>query len=198
MIVDTIAPEPVLTQSHGTREGLPAVSCGGISWHCFHTAPNLERHADAALKKLGFETYLPLEGRPVRGKPTLILPIFPRYLFARFDARSASWGRDAILSASDRDLGRFILNPASRLPAVVPEGVVGLLRSKCAANGVIYPAPPRQMHRKDRGRIVAGPWREFIGICSRTNKERVWLLLNLFGRETEVEFKRDAVDIVES
>ena len=199
MTIDNRSRSALSANPHGSgaaSEKAP-MPCGGIRWHCFHAAPNLEIHADIALRRLGFEVYLPLQCKRISRDEQRIVPIFPRYLFARFDARAVSWGRDALQRVSDRELGRFILSPSTRLPAAIPDGVVNALLAQCEANRVIYPPAPREMRRKDAGRVTEGPCRDFVGICSRTSRDRVWLLLNMLGRETEIEFRRDAVEIVE-
>jgi transcription antitermination factor NusG len=45
-------------------------------------------------------------------------------------------------------------------------------------------------------RVEEGPFSQFSGIVQRTTRERVWILLNLFGRSSEVPFTRDQVELV--
>jgi transcription antitermination factor NusG len=68
--------------------------------------------------------------------------------------------------------------------------------SQCAPNGVIYPPEAREVTRKDVVRVDAGPFVGFTGICQRTTRERVWILLNLFGRPSEVPFTREQVELI--
>ena len=88
------------------------------------------------------------------------------------------------------------MSPTTRMPENIPDAVVGHLRRQCAKDGVIYPAEPRQMHRGDRGSVLGGPLASFAGICTRTSRDRVWLLLAVMGGQTEVGFRRDAVELV--
>lgn len=168
----------------------------GIRWHVFHARASCERQADLALRRLGMETYLPLQLERWHGADRHITAVFPGYTFARFDVNAVEWGRDAVSQQGCGDVGRFLMSPTTRMPASIPDAAVDALRGQCAGDGVIYPAEPRQMRRGDRGSVLGGPLASFAGICTRTSRDRVWLLLSVMGGQTEVGFRRDAVELV--
>lgn len=177
---------------------LEPAPCRGIRWHVFHTRPNYERMADLALRRMGMETYLPLQIERWHGQDRHIVVVFPRYTFARFDVNAVEWGREAILRQGCGEVGRFLLSSTTRMPAPLDARGVSLiegLRSEADKDGVIHPPEPRQMRRGDTGRVLAGPLAEFSGVCSRTSRDRVWLLLEILGRKSEVGFSRDAVEM---
>src|SRR5439155_9175021 len=60
----------------------------GENWYCLYTKPNMEQQVAAGLSARGLETYLPM--LQMRRKPggrsmRLSQPLFPCYLFSRFD-----------------------------------------------------------------------------------------------------------------
>jgi transcriptional antiterminator RfaH len=64
-------------------------------WHLIATEPRRERYAAAELEQSDFATHLPLVLEPVRqGRRTIDerRPLFPGYVFARFDPAEGQWG----------------------------------------------------------------------------------------------------------
>ena len=60
-----------------------------MNWYCVHTKPSKEEHAALYLRDvLGLEEYLPRLKRKKtirRVRRVVVSPLFPRYLFCRFD-----------------------------------------------------------------------------------------------------------------
>ena len=59
-----------------------------MHWYVIRTKPHQERQAEFHLRQLSVETFLPLlrhNKRIRRQEKTVVEPLFPRYLFARFD-----------------------------------------------------------------------------------------------------------------
>lgn len=175
-------------------DGNSLQSCASVRWCCVYTKPQGERAADLALRDQGFETYLPLylKVRPDRSR--VIQPLFPRYTFVRLDVDRDPW-RAVVRSRAHSEVGQLILNPATRRPVSVPDAAIEKLLGQCDANRVIYPGSEREMRRGDRGTVLHGPLAQFSGICSRTSRDRVWLLLSIMGRQSEASFERGAVEI---
>jgi transcription antitermination factor NusG len=118
---------------------------------------------------------------------TKINPIFPRYLFVQ----AYRW--NVVRDAGRQELGRVITSPTTGKPLSLPPGALDVLLAQCAPNGVIYPAEPRAVRRQDHVRVLAGPLADFHGICERTTRDRVWVLLTVLGRPSSVEFRRENV-----
>jgi len=161
----------------------------GVAWHCVYSKPQAEILAEVQLRQQGFVAWVPLESRR-NGRQSKLAPLFPRYLFAQFDVAEDHWAP----VVNTRGVSDLLRSPSGR-PLDVPQRVMDRLMEQCAPNGVIYPAEAREMRRDDVGRVIDGPFAEFSGICTRTARDRVWLLLAVFGSR-EVEFRRDAVELV--
>lgn len=168
--------------------------CASVStWHCVYTKASKELACDSALKRQGYESYLPLYEVVWRDRTKIIRPLFPRYTFVRFSA-DAAW-RSVIRDSVGQEVGTLMLSLTSRRPLVVPDAVIQSLQSQAEADGVIYPTRPRELQAGDMGRVISGPLAEFSGICARAARDRVWLLLTMFGREQTVPFRREDVEI---
>lgn len=157
-------------------------------WHCVYTRPKGELAANESLRRSGFDTFLPRYEMVWRDRTRIVRPMFPRYTLVRFDVVHDVWSR-FIDDEHGRQVGAVMISASFR-PLTVPDAIVDALLAQTAADGVIYPPQPRQMRRGDLGRVAGGPLAEFQGICARTSKERVWLLLDILGRKSEVGFAR--------
>ena len=183
---------PAILRQGSATHGWDAESCGRMEdrpWFCVWTKPNQERLANHELRAFGFPTYLPLHV-PERSRSGLIELLFPRYLFAQPND-DGQW----VKMLFQRGVANVLRNPMGR-PKVVPTDIVDQFLSQCAPNGIIYPPEPEMLHVKQPGRVTMGPFAEFTGICSRAAKDRVWLLLSVMGRQTEIGFARNAVEVV--
>ena len=164
----------------------PYAPCGSRSgsWYCVVTKAQSEIQADCELRQQGFATYLPLEA-----KPGGIVPIFPRYMFAQQTERSPSWG--AIRST--RGVTDIITRSGSSDPAVVPIDALSELWAMCEPNGVIYRfVTSAPIKPGDRVTITAGWASGWSGICQKSARERVDILMATLGGRT-ISVRRDHV-----
>ena len=115
------------------------------------------------------EVFLPLLRTRARSKVTLS-PLFPCYLFARFDL-----SRDYFTVKYTS--GVYGLISAGREPLAVPASIVEDLRGRCADGAVELPR--RSFGRGERVKVVGGPFRGFEAIFERylSSTERVAILL---------------------
>lgn len=167
---------------------LPFVPSGchwepGYRWLCVHTIPGGEILALQSLRKLGLCTWLP-EHLSAGGR---ICPLFPRYLLVQADLGADVW------RAIYRTPGvKTILGTHHERPASLPAHALASLWRQCAANGVIYPAEPPAKTRPivilpgTVLELAAGPFVARTGVCEWSERERVAILLTVFGREVRV------------
>jgi transcriptional antiterminator RfaH len=102
------------------------------AWYAVNTKTHCEASAYGGLDRLGIEVFLPLlkEQKAVRGKhyPTTS-PLFPRYLFAKFDVSSQ-------LRAVTYARGVKSIVTFGGGPSIVDESIIHAIRSQ-ATEGVI-------------------------------------------------------------
>ena len=186
--------DPCQRPNHTGPVGIIPPPCASISsaWVCYYTKPQKERAADVALRESGLETYFPLECYTRADRSKVIRPLFPRYTFARIPG-GFPW-RQTVRDHARQEVAQMMRSP-SGLPLTVPDAVIGALLAQCMPNRVMYPPDPREMRRGDVGMVLQGPLAQFHGLCSRTTRDRVWLLLDILGRKSEVSFTRPQVEI---
>ncbi len=166
------------------------VPCGSnpdAPWLCIYTKPQAEIVALQHLRHQSFPAYLPLHLATLANRQTRVDPLFPRYLFAQ--PHNGSWS--AIRST--RGIASVLTAPDGSAREVPPSAIDRLL-AQCAPNGIIYPVEPMKITPGDTLRAIAGPFAELAGICTRTARDRVWLLLEIMGRSMEVAFAKDSLE----
>jgi transcriptional antiterminator RfaH len=161
-------------------------------WHLIATEPRRERYAAAELEESDFATHLPLVLEPVRhGRRTIDerRPLFPGYVFARFDPCDGRW---AVIYRTKGCIQPVRI--AGALAALTPDQFNALCRLEDADGLIRHPRPVTAgLTPGETVRVVGGPWSGFLGqVLSLKGAERVRLLLGAL----EVEMATRMVDRV--
>ena len=105
--------------------------------------------------------------------------LFPYYVFLRVNAEQS-------LATVSSTRGVLKLVSFGVQPLQVPETLVESLQYYCRQHA--QPPAEHKLAAGDRVKIIEGPFSELEATVHRANaKDRVVLLLNLLGRETQVE-----------
>lgn len=160
-------------------------------WYAVHCQPRMELWARANLWQRGLEVFLPQyrkRRRHARRSDWVKRPLFPGYLFVRADL--AAGARRRVDSAPGvRTMVRF----GEHTPAI-PDAVIAEIRGREEEDGLIRLDRPSEFRSGERLRIAAGAFAEQIGLfqCAGDD-ERVFLLLDLLGRQVRVRVSGDQV-----
>ena len=162
-----------------------------MHWYVIRTKPDQERQAEFHLRQLSVETFLPLlrqNKRIRRQEKTVIKPLFPRYLFARFDIdeqyRAVNYARGVLM------IVKFGLRPAE-----VSESLIQALRERLEGENAI---PQAEYFKKGqivqiKGGPLAGLEAVFIG--EMTEQHRVYLLLRTLGVHAKLTMDIDLISL---
>lgn len=176
-----------------------------LRWYCVRTDHKAENRADIEIRRAGFEVFKPSVWRPAEAmrrdrngvtrpaKPDRVVPMFPRYLFTRFNVADPSWGQIAHLPGVDRLMGAA---GGAGSPGVVSDEAIALLWTLLEPNGCAYPANHVHMNPFEPGtalRILSGGMEGQEGICEWSDGRRVRLLLHILGRPVPVTLSQRAV-----
>jgi transcription antitermination factor NusG len=180
------------------------------------TCHGSEITADIEIRLLSFTVFSPSVWKPAtparRGrngavraaKPDRIVPLFPRYLFARFNRGQDDWKQIRHLPGVER----IIFSTSPEFPAAMPDQAIETIRALCAANDCIYPDNVKLRDRKTpvirpeplpagmNARLLHGPLADLTGICEWSDGRRVRLLLSLLGRAVTVTVPQAEVEAV--
>jgi transcriptional antiterminator RfaH len=147
-------------------------------WSVARTESLRERKAQRWLAQAGFTTYLPV----ISGK-TRLNPLFPSYLFVQISA--SGWSR------VESTIGVLELLRAGDRPAVIADCVTGEIQAREQDGIVRLPERPR-WQVGDRIVVGSGTFLGQIGLFDGMGpRQRVFVLLNLFGRQTRAELALD-------
>lgn len=159
-----------------------------MNWYCLHTKPQKEALTALHLNEtLGLETYLPrLKRQRVirRVRRTMTSPLFPRYLFCRFDAayqyRAVRYSPDIV------DVVRF-----GEQPTVVDPSIIDDLRA-WAGEGIDVITLEPQLQTGERVMICEGPMRglEAVILQARSDRDRVAVLLGVLEFSAQISISR--------
>jgi len=148
----------------------------GLRWYVVQTKPREEERADYNLQAWKIETFAPrIKTRRVNefnNRPTYTTkPLFPGYIFARFDAS---------ISLHDINATRGIQHVVHFGDTVVPvdDQVIDTIRLRTAPDGFV--AVEEEIPTGKEFTICDGPLSGIAGVLERPmkEKERVMLLLN--------------------
>lgn len=164
------------------------------SWYVVYTQPRSEDRAAWHLQNQGFNCFLPrfLKTRShARKKDTVLEPLFPRYLFVKFDADISRWrsinGSRGVVS---------LLTDGVR-PLPVPDSFVERLRTECDETGITSLDRIGVFAKGSCVRVTSGPFVGQVGeVADVLDKgiDRVRVLLRLLGVETCMQVPAHALE----
>jgi transcriptional antiterminator RfaH len=160
-----------------------------MNWFAVHTKPHQEHLAELNLHGLGVETFLPQikQSKVIRRRrETIIGPLFPGYLFARFHLEAHY--RAVTYARGVRKVVAF-----GSTPAEVDEGIIEAIKSRLHDGYVTVPVPtftPGQLVR-----IQQGPLQGMEAIFERemSDNQRAALLLRTLAFPARVIVDIDQV-----
>jgi len=143
------------------------------SWYAVYTKAKKEDGVAQLLSNAGMEVFSPrLKFKKLyRGKRIEIIePLFPCYIFARFD-----YPHDYRLVRYTRGVRRVV---GTREPLPVDDWIISMIKARLV-DGVAELKPP-EFKRGDRVEITDGPFQGLMGIFEREipGKQRALLLLD--------------------
>ena len=162
-------------------------------WYVVHTHSLGESKAIFHLMRQGFETYLPQykkTRRHARKVDVVARPLFPRYLFVALDmSKDRWWSVESTVGVS-----HLVCNGEE--PTSLPDRVVDALRAREDTDGYCAMSFLDAFKKGQKVEVSDGPLSQFIGIFDTiSDTERVYILLNLMGREVRVRVPAQAVKI---
>ena len=160
-------------------------------WYVVHSQPHGEERARLNLERQGFDVYLPKylkHRRHARRVERVRRPLFPRYLFVRFDPERAQW------RSINGTFGVAYLVSHGDEPIPVPDKIVDAMQARHDDDGLVVLYTPASFRLGQKLEIVDGPFAWHTGLFQRLNdNERVVLLLDLLGRQVSVTVSPGAV-----
>ena len=179
----------------------PCDSRGGFPWYVVQTAPFQEEKVMERLEERGFGIFLPkiVEervkrrfrwGRFYEERRRKQVVCFPGYVFVAFDIAQPEWrsihkvkGVEGIISAG------------AERPIPVPPAAMRVLIELGYDRPMVKDPVPELIKHGALVRVTEGPFASFQGICLWSRKDRVRLLMSVFGRQSEIEISPKSVSV---
>lgn len=146
-----------------------------IRWYAIHTHPKQEARAESNLLAWNVETFVPRylwrRLNQFRSEPTFhIRPLFPRYIFARFDA-------DELSHKVHYTRGVHSIVSAGGWPVPLDDALIDLMKARRGEDGLIR--LDDEVRAGDEVLIEGGNFDGFVGVFERRMKDsaRVMILL---------------------
>lgn len=161
-------------------------------WLLTQVKPNSASIAKRNLERQGFKCSLPLDRRTrrPRGQPTPVkTPFFPGYLFVSIASDDAPWR--AIRSTYG--VGKLVSFGLE--PAIVPEELIGELKSRCNDEGCVR--EHIDFLERDKVEISHESLASFFGIVEKlAATERAWVLIDMMGQSIRSSIPRSDLRVV--
>ncbi len=153
------------------------------AWSLAQLKPNGLAIALRNLERQGFEVFVPRHSvtRRVGGRfRDRLEPLFPGYVFVEVGRATSPWRK----INSTLGVARLVQFGGGGPAIVAPELIEGL-KTRCTDEGIL--APCSDLSPGDLARITRGPFADFVARVETIDKDqRVWMLLDLMGRQTRV------------
>jgi len=157
------------------------------SWYALHVRPRFESTVEIQLEGKGYEVFLPTYVSKRRWSDrvkTLVQPLFPGYVFCRFDVGA----RLPILTTP----GVNSIIGVGKIPVPVDPEEITAIRSVIDSGIASYPCD--YLKDGESVRVESGPLEGLVGIVQPSkNSDRLIVSLTLLMRSVSVEIDRSWV-----
>ena len=162
-----------------------------MRWYVVQTQARREGQALYHLRAQGFEVYLPQymkrrsHARRIDWRP---FPLFPRYLFVRFDPDRQQW------RSIQSTIGVSKLISFWETPIPVPDRVIEGITAREDNEGLVNLGLNCKLRRGDKVQVIDGALSELDGVFDcMDDKKRAFIFLEMLGQKVKVRLPLDAI-----
>ena len=152
-------------------------------WFILQFKPNSHHQAAKNLNRQGFKTFLPLNNTTSRKLSRFInttKPLFPGYMFIRFDIAESEWHKINNTYGVSR-----LITFNSKLKSI-PIIFIDNLMMRYDLLGKLLPI--EKLRKGDQVKVLEGPFADFIAtVETYETEQRIWILMDLMGRNTRIQ-----------
>ena len=158
-------------------------------WFILQFKSNSHHLAAKNLNRQGFETFLPLHDTTSRRLSRFVStskPLFPGYMFIRFDIAESDWHK------INNTYGVSRLITFNSILKSIPNIFVDHLMKRYDLLGKLIPI--QELKKGDQVKVLKGPFANFIATVEKyEDDQRIWVLMDLMGRKTKIQTSSDAL-----
>tara|TARA_B100000787_G_scaffold144369_1_gene114195 strand:- start:243 stop:743 length:501 start_codon:yes stop_codon:yes gene_type:complete len=162
-------------------------------WFILQFKSNSHHQATKNLNRQGFETFLPLHDTTSRKSSRFIntsKPLFPGYMFIRFDKAESEWHK------INNTYGVSRLITFNSILKSIPTIFVYSLMKRYALSGKLLSI--QKLKKGDQVTVLTGPFANFIATVEKYEADqRIWILMDLMGRKTKIQTPSGALELLD-
>jgi len=160
-------------------------------WFILQFKSNSHHQAAKNLNQQGFQTFLPLHVITSRKLSRFIntsKPLFPGYMFVRFDRTDPKWHK------INNTYGVSRLITVNSILKSIPTSFIDSLMKRYDSSGKLLPMT--KFKKGDRVKVLGGPFADFFATVEKYEADqRIWILMDLMGRKTNIQTTSDALKV---
>ena len=160
-------------------------------WFILQFKPNSHHQAAKNLIQQGFEIFLPLNSITTRKLSRFVNtsnPLFPGYMFIRFDREESDWHK------INNTYGVSRLITFNSTLKSIPTGFIDNLMMRYDLKGKLLPI--KKLKKGDQVKVLTGPFADFIATVEEYETDhRIWILMDLMGRKTKIQTPSKALKV---
>ena len=160
-------------------------------WFILQFKANSHHQAVKNLNRQGFETFLPLHNSTSRKASRFIntsKPLFPGYMFIRFDKAEPEWNK------INNTYGVSRLVTFNSTLRSIPTTFIENLMKRYDLSGKLLPV--KNLKKGDQVKVLNGPFANFVAIVEKyETNQRICVLMDLMGRKTKIQTSLDALQL---
>lgn len=166
-----------------------------VCWYAVRTKPMQEERADDNLRAWKVETFTPRlkERRFARyaaGPTYAVKPLFPRYIFAKFNAQR-------LLHKVNYTRGVQNVVGFGEWPTPIDDEIIDLIKAQVDEDGFVKVG--EEFKFGDKVKIKSGPFKSLVGVFERKIKDtdRVKILLTTVSYQSNLVIDRGMIEKVD-
>ena len=160
-------------------------------WFILQFKPNSHYQAKKNLTRQGFEVFLPLHDTTSRKLSRFVStskPLFPGYMFIRFDRAKPEWHK------INNTYGVSRLITFNSILKSIPTTFVDILMKRCDLSGKLILV--KKLKKGAQVTVLKGPFVNFIATVEEYEADqRIWILIDLMGRKSRIQTSSDALKL---
>ena len=158
-------------------------------WFLLQFKPNSHHQAAKNLTRQGFETFLPLHDCTSRKLSRFInisKPLFPGYMFIRFDRSNSKWHK------INNTYGVSRLVTFNSILKSISSSFIDDLMMRYDLSGKLLPI--QKLKKGDQVKLLKGPFANFVAtVETYEDDQRIWVLMDLMGRKSKIQAPLNAL-----
>ncbi len=163
-----------------------------LNWYLIQNKPNLHFSAKQNLQDQNFKVFLPLLEATKRKFSKFVnekTPLFPGYMFVRFNHDLDQWAK----INNTKGVTRLVCFNGK--PKPIPDEMINNIKMRCDDSEIF--STSSELNKGDRVKFIKGPFSNFLAKVETCDDfKRVWVLLEFMGQASLTKVEKNHLQII--